>query len=174
MIFDIDRIVDDSLDFEVTVGKSHFKIEQTDCSLCQDVTVKGVLKRVEKSIFLTGSIATEVETFCSRCLETIHIPVQTEVTAKYVEPAELEDEYELHESDIDTEYYSENKVDITHTVHDQILLAIPMVCLCKEDCQGLCSECGKNLNLGLCVCSKKEAIDPRFAELLKLKDKLGK
>lgn len=173
MIFDIDQIIDDSLDFNVTVGKSHFKIGQTDCSLCQDVTVKGELKKVDKCVYLTGSIATEVETFCSRCLETIHIPVQTEVTAKYVEPAELEDEYELHESDIDTEYFSENKIDITHSVHDQILLAIPMVCLCKEDCRGLCSECGKNLNLSSCVCSKKETIDPRFAELLKLKDKLG-
>ncbi len=172
MIFDIEHIIDEGLDFEVTIEKSHFKIEQTDCSLCKDVSVKGVLKKIDKVIYLTGSISTEAETVCSRCLEPIHIPVQTEVATKYVEPEELEDEYELHESDIDTEFFSENKVDITHSVHDQILLAIPMVCLCKEDCQGLCPKCGKNLNLGACGCAKEQIVDPRFADLLKLKAKL--
>ena len=39
----------------------------------------------------------------------------------------------------------------------------------EEDCKGLCSTCGKNLNLGPCGCRKQ--IDPRFAVLEQLLDK---
>jgi uncharacterized protein len=40
--------------------------------------------------------------------------------------------------------------------------------LCREDCAGLCASCGEDLNLGKCDC-KQEEMDPRWAELLKLK-----
>ena len=38
--------------------------------------------------------------------------------------------------------------------------------LCREDCKGLCSRCGKNLNLGPCDCRKEP--DPRLAALAQL------
>jgi uncharacterized protein len=46
---------------------------------------------------------------------------------------------------------------------------MPMKPLCKEDCAGLCTVCGKDLNQGKCVCTQEET-DPRWAELLKLKN----
>ncbi|MCX6003520.1 MAG: DUF177 domain-containing protein [Chloroflexi bacterium] len=46
---------------------------------------------------------------------------------------------------------------------------MPMKPLCKDECAGLCSICGKDLNLEECGCQKEE-VDPRWAELLKLKN----
>jgi uncharacterized protein len=46
---------------------------------------------------------------------------------------------------------------------------MPMKPLCKEDCAGLCATCGKDLNKVKCKCTQEE-IDPRWAELLKLKN----
>jgi uncharacterized protein len=40
--------------------------------------------------------------------------------------------------------------------------------LCREDCAGLCPQCGKNLNDGPCGCKKPR--DPRMAVLEQLLD----
>ena len=175
MIFDINKLIEGDLNFKVTEKPGYFKIDNPDCSLCKDVSIEGTLKKIDADIYLSGWVSTALETICTRCLEPILCPVRAEISTKYVlpgEPDELETEYELHEADIDTEFYSENKVDITNTVIDQILLAVPLVCLCKEDCLGLCLECGKNLNLGPCGCTRKESTDPRLSALLALKNKL--
>lgn len=175
MIFDIDKLIEGDLDFKVTEKAGHFKIDHPDCSLCQDVCIEGTLKKVDEDIYLSGRVSTELETVCSRCLEAIRLSVRSEMSAKYVPKSERDEwdsEHELHEADIDTEFYNANKVDITNTVHDQILLSIPLVCLCKEDCMGLCLECGKNLNNGPCGCTKEQSIDPRLSALQALKNKL--
>ena len=52
---------------------------------------------------------------------------------------------------------------------EEFILDMDMKFLCREDCKGLCSTCGKNLNLGPCGCRKE--IDPRFAVLEQLLDK---
>jgi uncharacterized protein len=41
--------------------------------------------------------------------------------------------------------------------------------LCREDCKGICPQCGKNLNLGPCDC-KVENVDPRLEILKQLLD----
>jgi uncharacterized protein len=46
---------------------------------------------------------------------------------------------------------------------------MPMKPLCKAECAGLCDICGKDLNQGECSCRQEQA-DPRWAELLKLKN----
>ena len=56
--------------------------------------------------------------------------------------------------------------DLDALVKEDVLLAIPSKVLCKPDCKGLCSQCGKNLNDGPCDC--KEPVDPRLAGLLSL------
>ncbi|MBI4600107.1 DUF177 domain-containing protein [Candidatus Uhrbacteria bacterium] len=175
MVFDIDDITEDGLAFRLQVGRDRFKIDQTDCALSQDVSVEGLLRKVNREVFLTGHIKTEVSLICSRCLEPLRSSVDCPVSAKFVpqdKAKKWKSETEVQEDDIDSEHYAENKVDITQPVHDQILLAVPLVPLCRKDCQGLCSECGKNLNNGPCGCHKEKPGDPRLAVLQSLKDKL--
>jgi uncharacterized protein len=57
-------------------------------------------------------------------------------------------------------------LDLTEAIRQRVLLEIPMVTLCREDCAGLCSQCGHNLNLGPCDC--KPEVDTRFSVLQKL------
>lgn len=58
------------------------------------------------------------------------------------------------------------KLNLDELVLTDILLELPTKILCKDDCQGLCSMCGKNLNRGHCDCKKE--VDPRLASLLQL------
>ena len=43
-------------------------------------------------------------------------------------------------------------IDLNPDIRDEIILGYPMRPLCRPDCKGLCSRCGKNLNEGECNC----------------------
>ena len=74
--------------------------------------------------------------------------------------------------EVDAEFFTNSKVNLTASVRDAILLALPIIQLCKKNCLGLCSECGQNLNESQCKCGDNAAIDPRFEKLKQLKEKL--
>ena len=55
----------------------------------------------------------------------------------------------------------------------ELMLRVPAKVLCKEDCKGICYQCGKNLNYGSCDC-REEPKDPRMAAILDLFNESGK
>lgn len=65
-----------------------------------------------------------------------------------------------------------DKIDLTNDVREYALLSVPMKKLCKEDCKGLCSKCGTDLNVAKCNC-KDDEVDSRWKPLIDLKDKLN-
>ncbi|MCF8260292.1 MAG: DUF177 domain-containing protein [Melioribacteraceae bacterium] len=72
----------------------------------------------------------------------------------------------------DNVYYlspEESKINVKPDLLEFVNLSLPMKILCKEDCKGLCSKCGADLNLVDCNCNKEE-INLIWAPLLKLKD----
>jgi len=46
----------------------------------------------------------------------------------------------------------QNMLDVSDDLRQEIILTYPVKCLCREDCQGLCPACGKNLNSETCSC----------------------
>ncbi len=59
------------------------------------------------------------------------------------------------------------KLDVDGLVYSEVILDVPSKHLCNEECKGICSVCGKNLNKENCTCKSKE-IDPRLAKLAEL------
>ena len=59
-------------------------------------------------------------------------------------------------------------MDLEAIIREQIILMVPLKPLCREDCRGLCPNCGANLNLESCDC-KTDKSDSPFAQLAKLK-----
>ena len=70
-------------------------------------------------------------------------------------------------------YYKDDKIFIDDIIKEQMLLVLPIKQLCKDDCKGLCAECGQDKNTGSCEC-KHEHVDPRLAKLSELKERLNK
>ena len=105
---------------------------------------------IEISAVITGRFTTE----CSRC----GAPVAEEFSADLFES--LENDF----SDIDEECISVqgNVIDISGSIDACIFANLPMQSLCREDCKGLCPECGINLNEKECNCDTT-VYDPRFA-----------
>jgi DUF177 domain-containing protein len=119
---------------------------------------------------LTGTAQTELELTCGRCLEPFRLPLESRIDVRYLPASELatEDEREVAEEDLDTSYYRDDQIDLNELLREQFYLALPMKPLCREDCAGLCSQCGTNLNTGTCQCTSQWE-DPRLAPLRELK-----
>lgn len=124
--------------------------------------------RAGDKVRVAGSLDAKVAFDCDRCLKPIELPVSQSFDLLYVPPLGAGDEHELGDKDLDTVFYQGEAIDVDDLVREQVELALPMTRLCREDCQGLCPECGANLNEGRCDCESRE-IDPRWAALKELK-----
>lgn len=175
MIFEIDEIPEGGLNLDVFVAKEQLGINQDDCSLAGDVKLKGRLDRVEREIGFSGELQTLLQVTCARCLRLFPLPVKNKIRVHFVprlkEPSPGS-EVEIKEIDIEQEVYENGRVDLKVPVRDQILLDVPLICLCQEGCRGICPVCGIDLNTKQCECRNEGEIDPRLAILKKLKDKL--
>jgi uncharacterized protein len=115
---------------------------------------------------LVGRVRTELELACSRCLDPFRLPVDVPFDIRFLPAAQAdaEDEREVAEEDLETAYYRDDRIDVNEVLREQFYLALPMKPLCREECRGLCPQCGTNLNTGACGCAPARE-DPRLAAL---------
>lgn len=106
-----------------------------------------------------GRIKTGVCFKCSRCLAEFDAPLEAEFTIFYTKATKvpLEEEVALAEEDLVSVSYEGDTIDFTNEVEEQLLMEIPLKPLCREDCKGLCSNCGADLNAGGCECDRSAA-----------------
>ncbi|MCD6546577.1 MAG: DUF177 domain-containing protein [Thermotogae bacterium] len=163
-------VVEGTLDWkeiELDIGK---------CRILTPVKVKYEMFADGDTMILNGDVKTKIEHPCVRCLKPVELEIYGKMEAIYLPRSEmkyLKKEEELEELE-NTIYYSGDELDLTDRVIEAIILEVPMKVLCSEDCKGLCPVCGENLNEHpdhVCVIEKD--IDPRFQDLLKLKEMLG-
>jgi uncharacterized protein len=119
---------------------------------------------------LVGTARTELELPCSRCLEPFRFPLDLAFDQRYLpQPdASPDEEREVVEEDLETSFYRDEQIDLNELLREQFYLALPMKPLCREDCRGLCVQCGTNLNTATCDCSPAWE-DPRLGTLKQLK-----
>jgi uncharacterized protein len=119
---------------------------------------------------LVGTVRTELELACSRCLEPFRLPVDLAFDQRYLPQPEAspDEEREVAEEDLEMSFYRDEQIDLNELLREQSYLALPMKPLCREECKGLCAQCGTNLNTGTCTCAR-EWEDPRLAALKQLK-----
>jgi uncharacterized protein len=175
MIFEIEEIPEGGLYFDVLEGKDHFGINQSDCVLMDGVKVCGKLTKIEREVCFAGYLEAPLLVSCTRCLKLFPLQVKNKVKAHFVPRAKQSSpgsEVEISEKDIEKEIYEDERIDLHGPIRDQILLEVPLILLCQENCKGLCPECGSDKNTDPCECEKYGEIDPRFSVLQKLKDKL--
>lgn len=131
-------------------------------------------REVVQDIRLKGKLATSLEVACARCLESVVLPVNRSFDLLYRPLGADAGHEELSITDAEAEigYYQGDGVLLEDTLREQVLLAVPLKTVCREDCKGLCSHCGKNLNEGACSCARGVE-DPRWAALKEIRSKLN-
>lgn len=100
---------------------------------------------------------------CSRCLKPTKNSRTTTLSGKLVEGRE---EDFIEEDEGEFMFFEEDKLDLGEYIKTQVYVSLPMRVLCEENCKGLCSTCGINLNENTCDCVE-HTIDPRLADLQK-------
>lgn len=129
-------------------------------------------------VFLTGTFKGHLVVACSRCIEPVTLPINDQLHVTFLPKAEMpadddaevpegEDGAEVSDGDLDVFPYEGEHVDLEPLFREEFVLAIPYAPLCREDCKGLCPQCGTNRNTGTCSC--EAPIDPRLAGLKALK-----
>ena len=120
---------------------------------------------------LTGRLEGGLRVRCDRCLELFHRDLALSFRTFLALPQEAasEEEIELKEEDLDVAFRIGEEVDVLDIVREQVLLDQPMKRLCREECRGLCPQCGRNLNQGPCGCPQ-EGGHPAFQKLKLLKN----
>lgn len=104
------------------------------------------------ALLVSGSVFGVAKTQCGRCLEETEFEVEGEVEGYFLiknSDVELteeeEDEYEILGED--------KQIDLKSLLIAAMSLEFPYVPLCKDDCKGLCPNCGANLNTETCSCA---------------------
>ena len=120
---------------------------------------------VVEGILVTGPVQASVGYECARCLTPVTTDVALDLCELYVAPG--------HEAPPEEESYEVRgqEIDLEPMLRDNIALALPLNPVCRGDCRGMCAGCGRDLNQGPCDCSEED-MDPRWAELAALRDKL--
>lgn len=121
----------------------------------------------DRDVFrLVGTVKGDLELTCSRCLEPFGLPIDSAFDVRYfpAEDASASGEQEVGEGELETSYYEGSEIDLNALLREQFYLALPMKPLCEEQCQGLCPQCGTNLNDAACGCQTSWT-DSRLAVL---------
>lgn len=146
----------------------------------QDFIVKGPLaaqctlkRKGNDKVEMQGHLKACLSLTCDRCLASYDIDVDTELRVLFEtvsSDSRQLPEVECTISDLDSIVLDEPVVDLDDVLRQQLYLALPMKSLCSEQCKGICSGCGVNLNLAECGCENKSGNSP-FAVLARLKKK---
>ena len=144
-----------SLSFEL----EPFEFEGEEIRAIEKVSVEGVAISENDVIVINASIKTKLKLSCSRCLDTFIYPIDIDIEERFTNNKELDSE-EIMFVDGDT-------LDITEIIENSIISTLPIKRLCKEDCKGLCSRCGVNINIENCSCLDYD-VDIRLAKLREL------
>ena len=132
-------------------------------------------KETVKDIRIVGDYRTRVETLCARCLEPVGRDLASDFDLLY-RPLGVDagpHERSVHEGDTEIGYYQGEGIELADVLREQVLLAVPIKTVCREECKGLCPHCGKNWNTGKCQC-EEVAGDPRWDALKDLRGRLSK
>jgi uncharacterized protein len=129
--------------------------------------------QIIKDLRLRGKLSAQLELQCARCLEPVPQDIKREFELLY-RPLGADagrDELSVTDAEAEIGYYQGEGLLLEDVLREQVLLALPLKVTCREDCKGLCPQCGKNLNQEQCSCST-EVEDPRWAALKEVRGRL--
>jgi uncharacterized protein len=187
MVVTVDQIREGGLSLDETLSESfltHALAEVKDTGFRPDgpALLHVKLQKTGSGVLLRGSTEVNVQTPCRRCLADVHLRVPVSFTLNLVSRAALSDAEQKAGGDddqserggsfvlerADEELFDGKTIDLDPLVREQVLLALPMHAVCRDDCKGLCGTCGQNLNEGECGCARSQ-VDPRLAVLKNVK-----
>ncbi len=140
----------------------------------QHVSGETTFLRTQDGVLVTGGLAGERQDICSRCLRDVSLPVEIEIGDEYVATVDAQTDAKLAppEEPEALRIDETQTLDLQEAVRQAWTAALPLRSLCRQECKGLCSRCGQDLNESDCACPPEA--DDRWSGLQALaKDMKG-
>lgn len=103
------------------------------------ITLEGRLEGLTDGVYLVARVEAPAHVTCNRCLTEWEEDLEFDLRQLFAREPD-EDGY-----GIDAHW-----IDVEGPVHDEVMLALPLVPLCRDDCKGICATCGADLNTAPC------------------------
>ncbi len=137
-----------------TYDPKALEIEVVDLHYLKPLEMTGVVEKGLDTVSFRGTLTSEVEHLCGRCLKKV--------------TAGLEESFELYYQTADKE-----EIDTLDDLREALILEYPVCFVCSETCKGLCPHCGNNRNEKDCSC-EADLKNNAFADLKKILKKKKK
>ena len=163
MKIETERIPQDGLSLEHRMQANDFEIlklliAKGEAEFTDDIGIKLSILPLKDLIQVDGSVQTCVRIVCSRCAESYNAQLSRQFRLSYSRkiPQDLhrdeKEGLELTAQQIGLILYQGDEIDLRDALAEQVVLALPYKPLCRQDCKGLCQNCGANLNQDVCHC----------------------
>lgn len=148
-------VKEDPAALDLTVGGGRF---------LEPISVDLFLVKAERAVMATGRITAPVAFECVRCLREFPASLDIPISTQFVPPPPLPSgEHPMPPEQAEDYYCRDDVIILDDLVRQEVLLAVPFSPQCRDDCRGLCVQCGQDLNRGACACVPPP--DPRWAVL---------
>jgi uncharacterized protein len=126
------------------------------------------MMHTNQGVLVQGKLTGETQLGCARCLEPVPVGFEIHLEEVYVPTVDMATGKSILPEEEDQALWIDEHhiLDLTEVLRQDVLLELPMHVLCREDCRGLCPECGTNLNDSICNCDRD--VDSRWSSLTDL------
>ncbi len=129
-----------------------------------DYDISLAVSKVLNEIHVRGTVNFSIVSPCARCLSRVESNLNPEINLTLLPYGRDDEADEIG----DYESYEGNEIDLTGYLREIIAMALPVKILCGEECQGLCQNCGVNLNSAACSC-EDQWLNSKLAALRSVK-----
>ena len=166
MLIQLEQIEDDPFHWEESPSISAKSLGRSELLDVGGISWSGRVIRDLAGYRLTARLSYEQTLTCTRCLQSLARSVADDIELAIQTSASepMLGEHELRASELKTQFLEGQELDTTAILMEQLQLNIPMKPLCREDCAGLCPQCGVDRNQVRCSCTESE-VDPRWQTL---------
>ena len=136
------------------IESEFFKFDDSRIIASSQVDVALTLEALTDGIVVHGKLGAQWSSECRRCLKALTGRAEVEVQELYQSVISDPDAYPI----------TGEQLDLLEMARENVLLAVPLAPLCRADCPGLCPQCGTDLQVETCSCTRAER-DDRWAAL---------
>ena len=169
MFIALEQLQEEPVRFEESFAPDQMEYATEGLRQVAALQVKGIATLLEREIHIRGTLATQLELECARCLDPVVQRVKRDFDLYYrsLKDSPAQDELAVPRGEEELGFYSGEGLLLEDVAKEQVLLSLPMRSVCRADCKGLCPHCGINRNRETCTCAEP-ARDFRWEVLKKL------
>jgi len=150
-------------------------IRQKECDVIAPIKIRLRVYQVSDIVEVEGNLEARIRLSCSRCLQDYETQLASDFSLTYtrgvadgIAASSPQKELELKAQDLGVIFFNGEEIDFIEGIQEQAVMALPLKPLCQPQCQGLCPNCGADLNREDCTCDRTPK-NSQFAALKNVK-----